>query len=347
MDVEPKRLAGDSDDTAPKGDGGGAHHPDAVVAKDKVVADLLDAVTGHAKEVGAAPEPDPGANPAARKESERDDALRAAISVKPIKDQPPLDADHPLFQAIMRQTVLTDVSAHADENPNIEVCGVLIGTVYENPQASFVYIDGMIRGEASTGRSTAVTFTAQTWQHIHKVMEEKHPGKKIIAWYHTHPGFGIFLSEMDLFIQRHFFKAPWQMAFVVDPQSRESGMFAWRQAQVRRIEYVVDDETTDKKPEAAFPSLPYLSSPSDFQEDPKPAQAPAAVEELAGRIAELESRVRMLSVGFAILLAVAIIWPFVVPLVMPAKEAPSSPAQPATMPTGSGNPQPTLPLRSN
>lgn len=346
MDVDPKKLADEADDvTSPNSAGGPAREPTEV--KDKVVTDLLDAVVGHAKDADSSPDRDPAAKSAAWKESERDDALRAAISVKPIKDEPPLDADHPLFQAIMRQTVLTDVSAHADENPNVEVCGVLIGTVYENPQASFVYIDGMIRGEASTGRSTAVTFTAQTWQHIHKVMEEKHPGKKIIAWYHTHPGFGIFLSEMDLFIQRHFFKAPWQMAFVVDPQSRESGMFAWRQAQVRRIEYVVDDETTDKKPEAAFPSLPYLSSPSDFQEDPKPSQAPAAVEELAGRIAELESRVKMLSVGFAILLAVAIIWPFVVPLVMPAKENPSPSAQPATMPTGGGGAQPTLPLRSN
>ena len=318
-------------------------------AQDPAVSALLDAAT-RGDSAAASTADVPGAQPPARKEKERDDALRAAINVKPVKDAPKLDPDHPLFQSIMKKSVLEDVTAHADESPSVEVCGVLVGTVYENPQASFVYIDGMIRGEASSGRSTAVTFTAETWQHIHKVMEEKHPRKKIIAWYHTHPGFGIFLSEMDLFIQRHFFNAPWQMAFVIDPQSRESGMFAWRQAQVRRVDYVVDDEKTGKPPESAFPSLPYLSSPSDFQEDPTTPPMPAAVEELVERIGVLEARVKMLSAGFAILLAVAIIWPLVVPLVLPARggKPATNPATPAATPgERSRDSTPTLPLKSN
>jgi proteasome lid subunit RPN8/RPN11 len=152
-----------------------------------------------------------------------------------------------VFQSIVRRSVVDAIRVHADEHPGIEVCGVLVGTVYENPQAAFVYIDGMIRGDGSSGRSTQVTFTAETWQHVHRVMEDRHPGKRIIGWYHTHPGFGIFLSEMDLFIQRHFFNAAWQVAFVLDPTSRESGMFAWRQAQVRRVDYVVDDESAGSR----------------------------------------------------------------------------------------------------
>ncbi|QOV88814.1 Mov34/MPN/PAD-1 family protein [Humisphaera borealis] len=314
------------------------------------VAALLDAATQNdpvGSDAPAVAGPKPAISPGS---DSAEAALRASISVKPLKDAPKLDPDHPLFQSIMKKAVLEQVTAHGDEYPGVEVCGVLIGTVYENPQASFVYIDGAIRGEASSGRSTAVTFTAETWQHIHKVMEEKHPGKKIIAWYHTHPGFGIFLSEMDLFIQRHFFNSPWQMAFVVDPQSRESGMFAWRQAQVRRVDYVIDDERSGKSAEPVFPTLPYLSSPTDFQEDPKTPAVPAAVEELAQRIGVLEARVKLLSAGFAILLAVAIIWPLVVPLVLPSKaNAPTtSPAVPAA---GSGersrDSTPTLPLRSN
>lgn len=256
------------------------------------------------------------------------DALRAAVHVKPVADtQPILDPDHLQYQAIVRKAVLDEVSAHADEFPGVEVCGVFIGTVYENPQASFVYIENMIRGEASSGRSTAVTFTAETWQHIHRVMEEKYPGKRILAWYHTHPGFGIFLSEMDLFIQRHFFNAPWQMAFVFDPQSRESGMFAWRQAQVRRVDYVVDDEAAPRPEPSAFPALPYLSSPEPHEEAvPESRQTR---DELVQRIDVLEARVRMLSVGFAILLAVAIIWPLVMPLFLSSREG-----NPATMPAG-------------
>ena len=35
-------------------------------------------------------------------------------------------------------------------------------------------------------------------------LEREHPGLKIVGWYHTHPGFGVEFSEMDLFIQRIF-----------------------------------------------------------------------------------------------------------------------------------------------
>jgi hypothetical protein len=40
-----------------------------------------------------------------------------------------------------------------------------------------------------------------------------------VGWYHTHPGFGVEFSEMDLFIQRNFFSGPTQIALVTDPLS--------------------------------------------------------------------------------------------------------------------------------
>ena len=51
-------------------------------------------------------------------------------------------------------------------------------------------------------------------------MDAEHSEERIVGWYHTHPGFGIFLSGMDLFIQDHFFNLPWQVAFVYDPLRR-------------------------------------------------------------------------------------------------------------------------------
>ena len=82
----------------------------------------------------------------------------------------------------------------------------------------------------AASRSTNVTFTAETWQHIHDTMDRDHPDEKILGWYHTHPGFGIFLSDMDIFICDNFFNLPWQVAFVYDPQSGEEGNFIWRSA---------------------------------------------------------------------------------------------------------------------
>ena len=49
----------------------------------------------------------------------------------------------------------------------------------------------------------------------------------IVGWYHSHPGFGIFLSEHDRFIHRHFFGEPGQIALVIDPLAHVEGLFAW------------------------------------------------------------------------------------------------------------------------
>ena len=51
------------------------------------------------------------------------------------------------------------------------------------------------------------------------------PERIIVGWYHTHPGFGIFLSNMDAFIHENFFSFPWEPAYVFDPQAETDGFF--------------------------------------------------------------------------------------------------------------------------
>jgi len=75
---------------------------------------------------------------------------------------------------------------------------------------------------------TSVTFTHETWSNLTREVDTSFPGEKVVGWQHTHPGFGIFLSSYDLFIHRHFFSAPWQVALVVDPRRQEFGFFQWR-----------------------------------------------------------------------------------------------------------------------
>jgi hypothetical protein len=64
-----------------------------------------------------------------------------------------------------------------------------------------------------------VTFTQETWNKIHADLEKHYSKLRIVGWYHTHPGFGVEFSDMDLFIQKNFFGAPTQIALVTDPIS--------------------------------------------------------------------------------------------------------------------------------
>jgi proteasome lid subunit RPN8/RPN11 len=128
----------------------------------------------------------------------------------------PRSADVALRVAVERRAN-AELVAHAKESLEVEVCGVLIGQTCEDAEGIFVHIAAIIRGDAASETSTHVTFTQNTWNTIHKTLERDYPQLKIVGWYHTHPGFGVEFSEMDLFIQKNFFPGPAQIALVTDP----------------------------------------------------------------------------------------------------------------------------------
>jgi len=118
-----------------------------------------------------------------------------------------------------------DIIGHAVLEPEVEVCGVLVGKVGEDAHGPFLHVTDVIRGEAAKQQGAQVTFTHDTWNHIHGEMDARHEGKEIVGWYHTHGGFGIFLSDMDKFIHQNFFSAPHHVAYVFDPLAGGEGFF--------------------------------------------------------------------------------------------------------------------------
>ncbi len=118
-----------------------------------------------------------------------------------------------------------EVLSHAKEEPDIEICGVLLGKVKQDKHAPFLHILHTVRGENAKGQGAQVTFTHDTWNHIYKEKDKTYPDLDIVGWYHTHPGFDIFLSEMDKFIHNNFFGSPNQVAYVYDPHQGTDGFF--------------------------------------------------------------------------------------------------------------------------
>jgi proteasome lid subunit RPN8/RPN11 len=199
----------------------------------------------------------------------------------------------------VRRSVLNDVHAHAHSSLNAEICGVLVGDVVRDEHGPFVYIEASIRGEFASSQFAGVTFTAETWTYMQGILDKQHPGKRIVGWYHSHPDFGIFLSEMDLFIHRHFFNLAWQVALVYDPIRSEEGMFIWRGGTPTRESFVVEEDTKIVEHEARAASTSEDAGPS-------PNRKPANQELLA-----LRSKVRWLSAGVILALVVSVVWPVV------------------------------------
>lgn len=123
------------------------------------------------------------------------------------------------------------IRQHGRSRTKNEVCGVLIG----NSKAGRIFITAAIAARNASEGGTHVTFTQDAWEHIYRIKDESYPQDRIVGWYHSHPGFGVFLSDHDTFIQQNFFSSPDQIAWVYDPHSDEEGCFGWVDGKIARL----------------------------------------------------------------------------------------------------------------
>lgn len=126
--------------------------------------------------------------------------------------------------------VMRDMEAHALSNTNVELGGVMLGRQSVDDQGRpFVTITDSLRAEHYEATKGSFKFTHETWSQISRQREEFRPDLEMVGWYHTHPGWSVFLSGMDLFICNNFFNRPLDVALVIDPCKQDRGWFQWNQ----------------------------------------------------------------------------------------------------------------------
>jgi proteasome lid subunit RPN8/RPN11 len=138
------------------------------------------------------------------------------------------------FRILLDEAAFDRIVERGEASSEREVGGVLVGRVLRDGAGPYVRVETTIDALHAEEKGAELTFTHATWDHIHQEMDRTHPTRRIVGWYHTHPGFGIFLSERDQFIHKSFFNLPFQIAVVYDPKSREHGVFCWRDSEPLR-----------------------------------------------------------------------------------------------------------------
>lgn len=111
------------------------------------------------------------------------------------------------------------INYYALSDTTQELGGVLLGNYAEKDGHFHIWVEAAIEAKHAEAAKSSVKFTHRSWEYINHIKDTQYPDYKVVGWFHTHPGFGIFLSEYDKFIQRNFFNLPWQIAYVVDPLS--------------------------------------------------------------------------------------------------------------------------------
>lgn len=118
--------------------------------------------------------------------------------------------------AVISTLALTKMSVHAKRGGSIEVMGMLTGKIVSS---SIIVCDVYplpVEGTETrvNAQSEAYEYMVQYLELLKKVGREEH----IVGWYHSHPGYGCWLSGIDVATQslNQNFQDPY-LAIVVDP----------------------------------------------------------------------------------------------------------------------------------
>lgn len=178
----------------------------------------------------------------------RDPATCAFAYGEPEREQTPVFIAERVMRAIEHQ---------ASGNKQREIGGVLLGEFYRADEGSFIEVTDSIEAGAAKSTEQSLTFTHETWEQIAAEQAARGGSARIVGWYHSHPGLGVFMSREDEFIHSSFFTDPWHAAVVVDPIYHNWGCFKWKDGALERASgfYVFGQKNTAKRVRSYAKSL--------------------------------------------------------------------------------------------
>jgi proteasome lid subunit RPN8/RPN11 len=136
--------------------------------------------------------------------------------------------------------MMKKIEDHCFSETQIEVGGFLVGYL----EGDTAHVTNVFPAKHSVGASTQLTFTHDSWNAIYEQLEKEPEGSSLIGWFHSHPNFGVFLSDHDKFIQANFFKQDGQITVVVDPIRGKRGWFFSSAGKIETYKEVIP---TDRK----------------------------------------------------------------------------------------------------
>ena len=130
------------------------------------------------------------------------------------------ETENDLFKINISSTVLDSIAA--DVRRPYERIGLLMGDFLDDG----LWINDVVIG----GNEDTETSCVLSSQKLAKVADDIIKGRlegRIVGWYHSHPGYGIFMSETDLNTHSKLLQfSPFVVALVVDPEINEFGIWA-------------------------------------------------------------------------------------------------------------------------
>ena len=115
-----------------------------------------------------------------------------------------------------------------------EIGGWIMGKVVQNQETGkyLVSFERFIKIQRHQHTTTQLTFDAYAWKELERAKDMyRNEDLEVVGWFHTHPGWGVFLSGKDINSHETFFAEPYHVAMELESvrPTHEVGFFTrWK-----------------------------------------------------------------------------------------------------------------------
>ncbi|MCO6492272.1 MAG: hypothetical protein J5I98_27895 [Phaeodactylibacter sp.] len=111
-----------------------------------------------------------------------------------------------------------------------EIGGFLLGHFYPSENGDYqVAVTTFIPITPEKNDRYTVKFGDKAWSELDDAFRQ-YPGQRLLGWFHTHPGHGLFLSNADIDVHKYSFDKKYQFALEIDPTTPrcDVAFFSWQ-----------------------------------------------------------------------------------------------------------------------
>ncbi len=138
----------------------------------------------------------------------------------PFRPRPAKGASAFVYESVFR--TMTD---HADRGleQGTEIMGLMTGAIYKDDLGHYAVVTDSVTSDLDADEAS-VRFSEGSLEKLFESLDRS-DGDVVVGWYHSHPGFGCYLSDTDIKTHTGIFGDDFGLALVIDPTDGSAVMF--------------------------------------------------------------------------------------------------------------------------
>jgi len=144
------------------------------------------------------------------------------------------------IRLFISENAMNDMIHHSEWGGGNEVMGLMVGRACRDDEGDYVTVDRVITSELISNE-VSVKFDPSNMSQLFDAIDRLNDSETVTGWYHSHPGFGCFMSETDVRTHLGAF-GDGRFAVVIDPQCKEIQAFGSTDGNVTSVQFVLAED---------------------------------------------------------------------------------------------------------